>query len=129
MTPWLSEETPDFFGELPIVPTTFTNYGNVAVLTVKDDLSADGVEAFSLRVRQALEGGNRLFVVDCTSVHAFDSAGLEALLELQTKCDEELGAVKLCGLDETCSKILEITRLSRRFEFFDELDSAVKSFA
>ena len=62
-------------------------------------------------------------------VTAIDSEGLEALLDVQDKCEDEYGNVKLCGLDETAQKILEITRLDRRFEVFGDLDATVKSFA
>ena len=111
------------------MPTSVTNYSNVTVLTVKDDLSADAVSSFSGKASKEIDAGQRQFVVDCTGIHGVDSAGLEALLDMQNKCEEQLGAVKLCGLDETCRKVLEITRLARRFEVFDDLDAAVKSFS
>jgi len=108
--------------------TTMTRYNDVVVLTVKDELAADSVESFVEKANLAAEGGALYMVVDCSDVSGFDSAGLEALVDLQNKCEERLGAVKLCGLDDTGAKILEITRLARRFEAFDDLDSAVKSF-
>lgn len=108
--------------------TTITKYHDVTVLTVKEELSADALESFLEKGRSAIEEGSRQLVVDCSHVHGFDSLGLEALVDIQSLAEERLGAVKLCGLDETCGKILEITRLSRRFEVFDDLDSAVKSF-
>jgi anti-anti-sigma factor len=105
-----------------------TNYENVAVLTLKDDLAGDTVEVFNGRSAQCLEEGRFNIVVDCSSASGFDSAGLEVLLDLQNKCEDQLGAVKLYGLDQTCTTILEITRLARRFEIFADLESAVKSF-
>ena len=108
--------------------TTVTNYHDVVVLSVKDDLAGDAVESFVDRAARAIETGHQQVVVDCTNVKGFDSTGLEALLNLQNQCEEKLGAVKLCGLDDTCGKILDITRLARRFEVFEDLDAAVKSF-
>ncbi len=105
-----------------------TQYENVAVLTVKDDLVGDSVDVFAERFAQCLHEGHCEIVVDCSAVGGFDSAALEALIDLQTQCEEQCGAAKLCGLDETCAKILEITRLARRFEAFDDLEAAVKSF-
>jgi anti-anti-sigma factor len=110
------------------VSTGITEYGNVTVLTVKDELTGDGVEIFRERTAQCLEQRKLNIIVDCSSVISMDSAALEALLDLQDKCEDEYGAVKLCGLDQICTKILEITRLARRFEAFDDLESAVKSF-
>ena len=111
------------------MPTNVTNYSNITVLTVRDDLTSEAVPSFLNKVGKEIDAGQRHFVIDCAGVHALDSIGLEALLDTQDKCEAQLGAVKLCGLDETCRKILEITRLARRFEVFDELDSAVKSFS
>jgi len=108
---------------------TLTQYGEVTVLNLKDDLVGQEVESFTHRASQAVAGGQFQIVVDMSSCKGIDSAGLEALLELQGKCETEFGTVKLCGLDETCRRILEITRINRRFEAFDKLEAAVKSFS
>lgn len=109
--------------------TTVTRYNDVAVLTIKGELTADTLESFVDSAAQCRAGGSRNFVVDFSMVTAIDSEGLEALLDVQDKCEDEYGNVKLCGLDETAQKILEITRLDRRFEVFGDLDATVKSFA
>ncbi len=105
-----------------------TNYENVTVLSVKDDLAGDVVDLFNEQANQCLDDGRFNIVVDCSAVGGFDSLALESFLLLQNKCEEQLGAAKLCGLNETCGKILEITRMARRFELFEDLESAVRSF-
>ncbi len=107
---------------------TLTQYGNVTVLAVKDDLSGEEVDSFIEQTGRCTQEGRHAVVVDCAELAGVDSRGLEALVDLQNTCESELGSVKLCGLNSTCAKILEITRLGRRFECFDDLDSAVKSF-
>lgn len=109
--------------------TSIAKYDHVAVLVVKDDLAGDALEDFGVRVEQCMAEGCYCLVVDCSDVGVFDSAGLETLLDFQDKCEEELGSVKLCSLDESLSKVLEITRLKRRFETFSDLDAAVRSFS
>jgi len=108
--------------------TKITNYGGVTVLGVDEDLSGDAVEVFRQRAADCLQERKHNIVVDCSAVGAMDSAALESLLDFQDKCADELGSVKLCGLNPTCKKVLEITRLARRFEAFDDLESAVSSF-
>ena len=49
--------------------------------------------------------------------------------DLRDFCRENNCELKLAGLDETCRKILEITRLRDRFDCYAELAEAVKSFA
>ncbi len=108
--------------------TTLTKYDDVTVLTVKDDLAGDALDEFrDSAARCGREQLNHL-VVDCTAIAALDSGGLEALADLQDQCEDEFGRVKLCALDEALQKILDITRLARRFEVYDDLDAAVKSF-
>jgi anti-anti-sigma factor len=111
------------------MPTSVSKYNSVVVLVVKDDLAGEEVEPFTLRATQSMDESGHDVVVDCSQMTALDSLALEALVNLQNKCEECLGAVKLCCLDKTCEKILDLTRLSRRFECFPDLDSAVRSFA
>src|SRR5262245_59430770 len=108
--------------------STLTQYGNVTVLAIKDELAGDEVETFIEQTTRCAQEGRHDVVLDCTELAGVDSRGLEALVDLQNACEAELGGVKVCGLNATCGKILEITRLARRFECFDDLDSAVKSF-
>lgn len=109
--------------------TSIAKYDHVSVLIVKDDLAGEALEDFGVRVEQCMAEGCYCLVVDLTDVGVFDSVGLEALLGFQDKCEDELGSVKLCSLDESLSKVLEITRLKRRFETFSDLDAAVRSFS
>jgi anti-sigma B factor antagonist len=108
--------------------TTLTKYDDVTVLTVKDDLSGDELVGFLESAARCQREQLHRLVIDCGAIGSLDSGGLEALADLQDQCEEEFGSVKLCALDETLKKILEITRLLRRFEVFDDLDAAVKSF-
>ena len=64
-----------------------------------------------------------------TRMLGIDSAGLETLLWTRDYCDENNSQLRLAGLDENCSKILEITRLDKEFDSYAELAEAVKSFA
>lgn len=105
------------------------NYGNVAVLTLKEDLVGETAEVFAQKAATLAAERRYEIVVDCSEIDGFDSHGLEVLLDLQSQCEGEFGTVKLCGLSPTCAKVLEITRLSRRFESFPDLDGAVRSFS
>jgi anti-sigma B factor antagonist len=106
-----------------------TKYENVSVITATEDLAGDAVDTVRVRAEQCIQDGSRNIVIDCDSVEALDSAGLELLLDLQDRCEDGYGSVKLCNLDATMSTILYITRLKRRFECFDDLDTAVASFS
>ncbi len=106
---------------------TRTDYGEVTVITLKGELTVDTVGEFVEQRDQAVAESRRVLVVDCQAVTAFDSAGLEALEETRRTFEQMRGALKLCALDPIGRKILEITRLNRKFEIYDDLDSAVRS--
>lgn len=110
------------------MPTSVVKYDSVAVLTSKEDLSRDSIDQFRNAASRCMDEGYFSLVVDFSAVGSIDSIGLETLLDLQDQCEERLGCVRLCALDETVQKILEITRLNRRFETFPDLDSAVRSY-
>jgi len=111
------------------VHTDVTEYGRISVITVRNELTGESVETFRQSAARCVDEHRYEMIVDCSSLSQIDSAGLEALVDLLNSCEGELGTVKLCGADETIRKILELTRLSRRFEVFDDLDAAVKSFS
>ena len=105
-----------------------THYGEVSVLAVAEDLTGENVEEFAVKSKKLADESRHDVVVDLTEAEGIDSKGLESLLELQAQCESGLGHIRLCGLNPTCVKILEITRLARRFEMYPDLDTAVRSF-
>jgi len=110
------------------VTTRIHQYDTVAVVTTNEELGGEALPTFSDKADGCFTGGCPNIVVDCEGVQSIDSSGLEYLLDLQDRCEEMFGAVKLCNLDDTLRTVFRITRLARRFEIFDDLDSAVRSF-
>ena len=107
---------------------THENYGQVTVLSLKGEFTADDVENFQRAVNDRLANDARDFVIDLEKVPFVDSAALECMLDLRDQAQDKLGMVKLSALDENVTKILEITRLGQQFERFPDLIEAVKSF-
>ena len=105
--------------------TTLTQEGQVNVLTVDGELIAETVSEFQRHVEQCHKRDVRDFVVDLALATTIDSAGLEALTALARECEERLGILKLSGADPTIRKILEMTRLDRRFDLSPDLDRAL----
>ncbi len=103
------------------------DYDHVSVISLTGELMADTVEAFRKQVDERLERKVRFFVIDLERTTFLDSKGLESLLWVQEQCDEKLGQVRLCKPDETCRKILQVTRLDGRFDVFADVAEAVKT--
>jgi anti-anti-sigma factor len=67
-------------------------------------------------------------VLDAAGVPFVDSKALEALLDITETLNESGSALKLCCVKETVREILELTDLAGFFEFYDDVNSAVRSF-
>src|SRR5205085_1162178 len=104
-----------------------TDYGAIAVIAPKGDLTGEDIDDFRRETHRCLESGNGDLIVDCSSIAAFDSAGLEALTDLRRTCLARRAALKLCRLDAIGRKIFEITRLREQFQIFDDIDAAIRS--
>jgi anti-anti-sigma factor len=110
------------------VPIKCELYNQVCVMSLDGDFAAEQVpsarKAFDELIdkRQVID-----FVIDFEKSGLVDSEGLELLLWMKRRCEELFGQFKLAGLDENLRKILEITRLDRRFESHQDLTAALKT--
>lgn len=103
-------------------------YGDVAVARLEDELTTDNVTRFEALLDQPIEEGVRNFVIDMEKTEYMDNAGLEAIDEFSIRLENTGGQLKFSGLGPGCRKIFELTRFDRRFDLFDSLIDAVRSF-
>ena len=68
-------------------------------------------------------------VLQLTDIPLIDSQGLELLLDLRDRSARCGGAVHLAAPNVLCRDILQATGLAEEFAIFDDLNSAVGSFA
>jgi anti-anti-sigma factor len=104
------------------------DYNQICILRIEGDLAGEDVAAARSTVEDAIEQKQIVdFVFDMEKAPFVDSEGLEMLLWTKRRCEELFGQVKLARLDETCRKIMQITRLDHRLECHDDLESALKT--
>jgi len=103
------------------------DYDHVSVLSISGEFTADATDGFRKQIEVRLERKVRFFVIDLQQTTFLDSKGLEALVWVQEQCDERLGTIRLCNPDETCRKILQVTRLDGRFDVLADVAEAVKT--
>lgn len=106
---------------------SYQDQGAATVFSVKGELSIDEADRFRREALQRLEDNVRDFVLDFQELDFIDSRGLETLLWLQDRCAEMLGQVRIAACPPHVHKVLEITRLSARFECHDDIDAALLS--
>jgi len=111
------------------MPTLADTYGNMTVLSVEPALAEPESESFHRVASDQIRAGGRWFVLDLSRVGSIDSRGLEDLLWLQEQVGAVGGIVRTAGLKGPNRKIFELVRFDKRFDVFDSLDDAVKSFS
>jgi len=104
-------------------------YNDVTVIELHGDFVSEFSELFESTVKEVIEEGASGIVLDMTHISFIDSLSLEQLLWLRDYCNEESRQLKIASLDETCAKILCVTRLEKQLDTYQDLSEAVKSFA
>jgi len=80
------------------------------------------------KVVEALEAGERKFVLDLSGVDWMNSIGLGMLVALLSTISKHDGKLRLANIDKI-EKVLLITRLVTIFEISDNVDDAVAALA
>jgi anti-anti-sigma factor len=103
-------------------------HGAVTVLRPNGSISGEDAAALLQRICEAAGRSLGRVVVDGGSAPFLDSAGLEALLDAADHMAQSGQGLKLCSLNETVREALSLTGLARRFEQYEEVQAAVRSF-
>ena len=103
------------------------DHDHIAVISIRGELVSDELERLQSELDQRLEGQGRDFILDLSQTEFVDSQGLELLLNLQSRCADKLGQVRLVNCHDNVHQILYVTRLARRFDRHDDVEAAIKS--
>ncbi len=106
---------------------SYEDHETITVLKLSGDLTADQIDAFRRSCQERFEADIRHVVLDLEHTTFIDSAGLEALLWIIDETSSRGGQLRIVNPDPTVTKILEISRLDRRFNVHETIESAAKS--
>ncbi len=104
------------------------DYNEVTVVELQGDLDGDLAEPLKDAIIGVIARHRVGVVLDMSGIAFIDGEGLELLLWIRDYCRQNKTQFRLAGLDENCTKILEVTRLNSEFDHYIELAEAVKSF-
>ena len=104
-------------------------HGSVLVLSPQGPLRSDTILPLDEKVQMNLGGGIPLVVIDLSDTPLIDGDGLEWILSLDESCCRLGGCVRLCGVCELCCDLLRITGVGEGIKTFDDLTTAMGSFA
>lgn len=102
--------------------------GAVTVIKPAGPLTQNDAEQLRSGVLDVANRSSGRFVIDASAIAFIDSKGVEVLVDLTEKLAESGQALKLCAVSETLREVLELTGWSDTFEFFDDLNTGVRSF-
>ena len=100
----------------------------VAVLKLEGRLDAVSSKNLKDAVNELLKENKKSIVLDMLKVDFIDSSGLGSLVSCLKAVNKEHGDIRLSSLQDQVRSILELTRLYRVFQIFDDTDSAIKSY-
>ena len=102
--------------------------GGVVVIEVDGQLIVGNRQELKQRVLDALEAGDRKFLIDFTRTGYIDSSGLGVLVSLSKKIRDEGGDLRLACLNEDLKTLFELTKLDTLFAITDSAQEALSAF-
>lgn len=100
----------------------------VVVLGVDGQLIVGNRHELKQKVLDALEAGERKFLIDFTETGYIDSSGLGVLVSLSKKIREVEGQLRLAGLNDDLHTLFELTKLDTLFAIDESVDKALAAF-
>ena len=101
----------------------------VVVKRVPENLTVKQARAFLVEIRPLLEHDRPQIVLDFSLMRTIDSAGLDMLLYFAKETAQRDGELKFAALSPEAHVMLNLTRVSRFFDIFDNTIDAVHSFS
>lgn len=100
----------------------------VIVMQVPERLYESEANAFQQELKNLFQAERPRIVLDCSGIKDIDSMGVEMLLHCMDEAMKRDGDVKLAAVAPGSAVILELMKVDRLFEVFDNADDAVRSF-
>jgi anti-sigma B factor antagonist len=102
--------------------------GGRARLSLSGGEAIDGANAAEVKAEALrLLGETPDVVIDLSGVQFLDSAGVGVLVGLFKNARLRGGRARFCGLTPGVRTVLELIRLDRIFEIYDDVEAAVRS--
>lgn len=104
--------------------------GGVFVVHLQGPITlGQGTDLLRRVVQEALDAGKKNILLNMAEVFYIDSSGLGELVAAYTTATHRGGRLKLMKLTPRVQDVVQLTKVYRIFEFFNDEESAVRSFA
>jgi anti-sigma B factor antagonist len=103
--------------------------GNVTVLKIIGRLTPDEHDDILFNnVKQLVEAGEKLFLLDVSSVNYINSTGIGSIIQSFRLAQSKGGDFKLLNPSQCVSHIIQVSKLDSIFQVFHDQDAAIASF-
>lgn len=104
--------------------------GDVFVLHLQGPITlGQATERLRNLISGALDNGKKNILLNMSEVFYIDSSGLGELVAAYTTTTRRGGKLKLMKLTQRVQDVVQLTKVYRIFEVYNDEDAAVKSFA
>ncbi len=97
-------------------------------VAVEGQLIVGNRQELKSTIQEALDHGERKFLIDFSRTGYIDSSGLGALVSISKKVREQGGELRLCGLNEDLRSLFELTKLDTLFAIADTAEQALAGY-
>src|SRR5512144_2574940 len=104
-------------------------YGAVVIELKGNVMGGEDTKEFNELLHKLIDEGKKNIVIDLSDVKFMNSSGLGMLIGGLTTMKKTGGNLKLARVSEKIESLLIITKLITIFEFYDNVDDAIKSFS
>jgi len=103
--------------------------GNVTILSPRGDIRVgEGDVKLRSVLKEQLEEGKTLFVLNLKDVRFLDSAGLGELVASLKRVAEKEGSLRICNANRRVSEALVVTKLIEILDVYESEAEAIASF-
>jgi len=117
----------------PVKPTISVEYmenATVATFTEEKILEDKDIQALQESIMSVIAQAEPInLILDFCNVRFLSSAVLGLLIRVSKKVYEHDGQLKLCNINPKIYEIFKITRLTKIFDIYQDLESATESLA
>jgi anti-sigma B factor antagonist len=92
-------------------------------------MGGEDTKEFNDLLHKLIDEGKKNIVVDLSDVKFMNSSGLGMMIGGLTTMKKAGGSLKLARVTDKIESLLIITKLITIFEFYDNVDDAIKSFS
>ena len=100
--------------------------GSIKVLRVHNLLSEFANREILGAAQGCIDEGFNRFVVDLEGMPYANSVGLNFLISLQSRCQDQNGSIVIVNVSKKIIQLLEITKLQPLFHLTDSVDEALR---